>query len=286
MLRLLLLPALLALPALAADDATRDEIARLFNQRQWAEAQSLLEKITAAEPDNAEAWGSLGQVFLARSEPAPAAAALEKASALAPTNSNYQLQLGHAYGMSAVKAGLFAKLGFANKCKTAYDKAVALDPKNINARWSLMEFCRQAPSIAGGGMALAYAQAEEIRKLDPRRGRAAYASLYTAEKKFPAAFALYEEVLREKPDDNDALFSIARLAARSGQQLDRGLAALRQLSAHPDHAHDARLPTLQGNILERQGDRAGATAAYEAALALDPNFPPALELLRKLKLEP
>lgn len=284
MLRTLLLLALTAaLPAFAADQATRDEVARLLTQRQWTEAQALLEKVVAAEPGNAEAWNSLAQTFLARSDPAGAVSASEKATALDASNSGYFLQLGHAYGLSAVKAGLFSKVGFANKCKAAYDKAVELDPKNINARWSLMEYCRQAPGFMGGGMDKAYAQAAEIRTLDARRGRAAYASLYSAEKRFSEAFALYEEVLREKPDDDDALFAIGRLAARSGEQLDRGLAALRQLALHPDRASDARLPTFIGNILEKQGDKPGAQAAYEAALAIDPKFTQALEALRKLK---
>ncbi|AOS46199.1 Tetratricopeptide repeat protein [Lacunisphaera limnophila] len=284
-MRRLLLPLTLAtvLPAFAADQATRDQVAELFKQRQWAEAQAVLEKVTAAEPANAEAWNSLGLTHLARQDAVRAVTAFEKAVQLDPTKSEYVLQAGHAYGVSAVQAGLFGKMGFARKCKAAYDKAVELDPANINARWSLMEFCRQAPGFLGGGMEPAYAQAEAIRRLDARRGRAAYASLYSAEKKYAQAFALYEEVLRTQPADDDALFQVGRLAARSGEQLDRGLAALRQLATLPDRAGDARLHTLVGNILEKKGDKPGARAAYETALAGDPQYPQALEALRKLK---
>ena len=49
-------------------------------------------------------------------------------------------------------------------------KAIELDPKNIRARNSAMEFCRQAPGFLGGGMDKAYEQATEIKKLDPVRG--------------------------------------------------------------------------------------------------------------------
>lgn len=281
MLRTLLLIALSALPAFAADAALRDQVADLFKQRQWTEAQALLEKVTAAEPDNAEAWYSLGQVFLARNDAEKAVPALEKATQLDPAKSDYFLQLGHAYGISAQKAGLFAKLGFAKKCKAAYDKAVQLDPANINARWSLMEYCRQAPGIIGGGMDQAYVQAEAIKQLDARRGRSAYARLYTADKKYAEAFALYDEVLWEKPDDGDALYNVGRLAAQSGEQLERGLAALRKLLTQQG-GNNARTQTWLGAILEKQGDKPGAKAAYEAAVALDPKFTQALEALRKL----
>jgi tetratricopeptide (TPR) repeat protein len=134
----------------------------------------------------------------------------------------------------------------------------------------------------GGGMDGAYAQAAEIKKLDARRGRAAYASLYSAEKKYAEAFALYEEVLRENPNDDDALFQIGRLAARSGERLDRGLASLRQLIAKEGRPADARSHTLIGNILEKKGDKPGARAAYETAIAIDPKSTQAIESLRKL----
>lgn len=281
MLRTLLLLALSALPAFAADQALRDEVAGLFKQRQWAEAQALLEKVTAAEPGNAEAWFSLGQTFLDRSDHEKAVPALEKATQLDPAKSEYYLQLGHAYGISAQKAGLFAKLGFAKKCKAAYDKAVELDPANINARWSLMEYCKQAPGIIGGGMDQAYVQAEAIKQLDARRGRGAFASLYLADKKYAEAFALYDNVLQEKPDDGDALANIGRIAAESGVQLDRGLSALRTVLIQ-EGGKNARTHLRIGNILEKQGDKPGAKAAYEAAVAADPKFTRALEALRRL----
>ena len=277
-----MLLALAALPLFAADDATREQVNRLFQERKWAEAQAVMERVTAAEPDNAGAWHTLGLCHLAQQHPDQAVAALERAVTLAPREARNHLQLGHAYGLAAMKAGLFSKLGLAKKCKAAYDKAVELDPADINARWSLMEYCRQAPGLVGGGMEQAYAQAEAIKQLDPRRGRAAYASLYLAEKKHPEAFALYDEVLREQPDDTDALFQTGRLAAQSGEQLDRGLAALRRLTGLPDHRTDARAHTFIGQILEKLGDQAGARTAYETALAGDPQFTRALESLRRL----
>lgn len=282
MLRPLLFLVLTALPAVAADQALREQVTELFKQRQWAEAQAVLEKAVAAEPGNAEAWHSLGLTHLARNDAEKAVAALEKAAGLEPANGEYFLQLGHAYGLSAMKAGLFGKLGFARKCKAAYDKAVALDPRNINARWSVMEYCRQAPGFVGGGMDQAYAQAAEIKQLDARRGRAAYASLYVADKKYAEAFALYDEALRENPQDGDALYNVGRIAALSGEQLDRGLAALRNLLAH-EGGNNARTHTRIGNILEKQGDKPGAKAAYESALAIDPAFTQAIDSLRKLQ---
>lgn len=283
MLRTLLACSLLASPGFAVDAALRERVLGLMRQRQWAEAGALLEDVTAREPANAGAWHNLGLTWLARQQAEPAVVALEKAAQLDPQNSGFQLQLGHAYGLAADRGGIFAKLAHARKCKAAYEKAVALDPASIDARWSLMEFCRQAPGIAGGGLELAHAQADEIARLDPRRGRAARAALFSAAKQFDRAFALYDEALRQTPGDPDALFHVGRLAAESGQQLERGLAALGELAALPDRHTDARIPTLVGRIHERRGDKTAALAAYEQAVAADPNATRALEALRRLR---
>jgi len=275
---------LLATSSFAADSALREQVTTLFNQRQWAEAQGVLEKAVAVAPDNAEAYFYLGQCQLNRGDTGKAVLSFEKATALAPANSEYFRLLGDSYGLTAEKAGLFSKFGWAKKCKAAYDKSVELDPTNINARWSVMEYCRQAPGFVGGGMDGAYAQAAEIKKLDPARGRIAYASLYTADKKYSEAFAVYEELLKDAPNDYGALYQVGKLADTTGQELDRGLAALRKCLTITPTDPRGHVPAHWriGNILLQKGDKAGARTAYEAALKLNPVFPEAIDSLKKL----
>jgi tetratricopeptide (TPR) repeat protein len=281
----LILAACLGVHAVAADSALKEQITGMFREKKWAEAQVTLETLTAAEPANAEAFFYLGESFLYRDQGEPAVPPLEKAVALAPANSDYRRHLGDAYGLSAQQAGFFSKTGWALKCKAAYEKAVELDPKNISARQSLLEYYRQAPGFAGGGMDLAYAEAAEIQKLDPVRGRLAYAGLYVSEKKYAEAFALYEQVIKDSPDDYAALYQVGRLAAVSGVNVDRGLTALRRcLTLTPPSGQPGFSPTQWriGNLLEKKGDKGGARAAYEAALKADPNFAQARESLKKL----
>lgn len=273
-------------PGLAATDpAAFSAAVELYQQHKPLEAQHAFEQLALADPDNARIQFYLGRLALQRDDHAKAVVYLEKAVALAPDDSRYHLRLGDAYGRSAQKAGLFSKLGLAGKCRDEYEKAVALDPKNIDARFSLLGFYQQAPAIVGGGLDKAHEQAEEIRKLDASRGRIATAGLYLAEKKFALAFAEFETVLKANPDDYAALFQTGRLAAICGEQLDRGLAALRRcLTQTPpeDQPSHAAAHWRIGNILEKKGDKSDARAAYEAALKIDPKFPQAIESLRKL----
>ncbi len=164
---------------------------------------------------------------------------------------------------------------------------MALDPKNLNARSSLMTVYQQAPSMMGGGMAKAYEQAAAIKQLDATRGRLAFATLHAADKQYDLAFAEFDEVLKATPDNYVALYQVGKLAATSGQFLDRGLAALRRclelpvpdVSGTPGHA---AAHWRIGHILEKKHDPAGARAAYQAAVKLDATFTQAAAALKKL----
>ncbi len=269
----------------AVDPAAFKAATDLYQQRKPLEAQKAFEALAQADGKNAEVQFYLGRLALQRDDADQAVTLLEKAVALAPAESRYFLRLGDAYGSAAQKTGLFSKMGLAGKCRTAYEKAVELDPKSIDAHFSLLGFYQQAPGIVGGGMDKAYAEAREIKKLDAGRGRMAVAGLYVTEKKYTEAFGEFDEVLVQKPDDYAALFQSGRLAAITGERLDRGLAALRQcLTQTPPEGQPGHAAAhwRMGNILEKQGDKPGARAAYEASLKVDPKFPQAIDALKKL----
>ena len=271
----------------AVDPAQLAAAHALFDQAgKSAEAQKAFETIAAADSQNAEAQNFLAQLALRRDDAGQALAHAEKAAALAPDNADIQDTLGDAYGRSAQKAGLFSQLGFAKKSLAAYQRAVALAPANVNFHQSLFDYYRQAPGIAGGGTDKALGEAAIIKQLDPVRGRLAFATLYVADKKFDQALAEFDEVLKTSPDNYAALYQVGRLAAISGQFLDRGLASLRHcLELKPgenDPAH-AAAQWRMGNILEKKNDPTGARAAYAAALKLDPKFTQAADASKKLK---
>ncbi len=70
---------------------------------------------------------------------------------------------------------MMSKMSMAPKLRDAFEKTVQLDPNNLDARESLLQFYLQAPSVVGGGKDKAQAQAREIAKRDPARGHLAQA---------------------------------------------------------------------------------------------------------------
>jgi tetratricopeptide (TPR) repeat protein len=306
---------------LAATDPTQLAAARaLYDAKKFPEAEAALKKLAAADAGSADIQFYLGKVATARDDLEAGVKYLEKAVQLAPQNASYHHELGDVYGQSAQKAGVLSKFGLAKKCLAEYLRAAELDPKNVGYHQSLFEYYRQAPGLAGGGNDKAEAEAAaimhlepvsghaalvtlyasdkkfdqalehaaEVKKLDAARGRLAYAALYTQTKEYDKAFAQFDEVLKATPDDYSALYQVGKLAATTGQQLERGMTSLRRCvemtaPTTPGTPGHAAAWWRIGNIAEKKNDVAGARAAYQTALERDPKFTAAAEALKKLR---
>jgi tetratricopeptide (TPR) repeat protein len=271
----------------ASPDATPLATGRtLFEGGHYPEARAALAPLVAAEPQNAEALFYLGWTAFRLNQPEESAKLLEQATALDGQRSLYFHVLGDAYGAILQHASVFGKMGWARKCLAAYDRAIALDPDNLDARAARLSYYRHAPAIAGGGMDKARAEAEEIRRRDPVRGAQALADLYVSEKRPAEAFAVIDQLVAQHPDNKPAQYHLGRLAAITGQQLARGAAALEAYLQYSPQGSEPGIAAAHwrlGMIREKAGDRSAARAEYEAALKLNPEFAAARESLKKLQ---
>lgn len=269
---------------IASSTAVREGLG-LIEQKRFAEAQAIFEPVLSREPGNLEAAYQLGVLALRRGDAGAAVELLEKALKLAPDAARTHHHLGHAYGLSAVSASLFSKMGFARKCLASYQRAVELAPQNVEYRLSLIRYYQGAPAIAGGGAEKALAAAEQVRALDPVRGSLTVVGIHVSGKQWSAAFAELARLRELRPELRETDYQLGRLAALSDQRQEEGIAALRRFLAAPPQPGDS--PTAQaqfrlGMLLEKTGKASAARAAYQAALALDPNHQPARAALSRL----
>lgn len=277
-------------PVRAGERATPAELSSaqaLLGAGKNSEARVAFEQILAHVPDDPEANCAVGLLACDDGEWEKALRCATKAVTGDPDNARYQYCWAAANGVSALKAGMFSRLGYAKKCLAAYQRAAELEPRNLQYRWSLLGYYQQAPGLAGGDLAKAYAQAAEIGKIDAESGRQAFTRLYVSEKKYDLAFRQYDEVLRESPDNAVALYQFGRLALTTDRRLDEGLAAFRRCLHLP--APDAKDPSWYasvhwrlGNVWEKKTQPAEARAEYLTALQLDPSFGPAKRALEKI----
>jgi tetratricopeptide (TPR) repeat protein len=74
---------------------------------------------------------------------------LEKAVTQAPQSAEAHYLLASAYGAKVMSSGMLAAARYGPKMKAAYEKAVALDPRHVDARFGLVQFYAMAPGNDG-----------------------------------------------------------------------------------------------------------------------------------------
>src|SRR6185503_1595694 len=145
-------------------------VATLIDQRKLDEARPQVQAMLAKDKNDANAMFLMGRIFEAEGKSGDAVDWYEKAVKRDETNARYHLGLGNALGTEAQNASKFRQPFLARRVKSEFERAVALDPKMIDAREGLVGFYSQAPGFMGGDMDKAKAQAVEIGKMDKLRG--------------------------------------------------------------------------------------------------------------------
>ena len=87
-----------------------------------------------------------------------------------PTDANYYFKYGGVLGMKAKNANKLSALGMIPEVKSSFEKAIALNPKHIEARWALIELYLQLPGIVGGSERKARKYADELLTISPIDG--------------------------------------------------------------------------------------------------------------------
>src|SRR5258706_16414998 len=90
-----------------------------------------------------------GRAALTRGDSEAAIGILEKAVAQSPKSAEAHFYLGGSYGSKAQESGLFGAAKYASKVKDEFEKAVALNPKYVEARYGLVQVYAAAPGIMG-----------------------------------------------------------------------------------------------------------------------------------------
>lgn len=302
-----------------SDDSLKSAIL-LFQQGKYVEAKDAFTAAVNNNPRNAEALYFLGRIAFVEEDWEASVAWLEKAVEVDERNSIYHMWLGRAYGRKAQEASIFGKASLAGRTKRAFEKAVSLDPDNVDARLYLMEFYRRAPGIVGGSMKKAREQAEEVKKRNPYQGHVVLGALFEDEKEYMSAekeyltavqiqpdsssayyslgllytntelydkaFATYERLLGINPREMRAHYQFGRVAAISGKRLAEGERSLKTFLEHEPRDTDSWLSAAHwrlGMIYEKQGKNDLARKEYQASLRLDPNRREAAEALERMR---
>ena len=141
----------------------------------------------------------------------------EKAVAISPNNSDYELWLGRAWGRRAETSGWLTGPMHASKARPSFERAVALDPKNHEAKNDLFDFYLNAPGFLGGGLEKAAALAKTIANERPPEYEFEEAQLADRRKDYIAAEAHLRRAMELAPTQAGRVLDLARYVAKRGR---------------------------------------------------------------------
>lgn len=197
-----------------AGDGILDQARRLYQQTDYQGSLALLE---ANPTPSAEESCLIGRNYLMLGDFKKATEQIQKAVDQDPQVSDYHLWLGRAWGRRAESASLFSAPLGAAKARQAFERAVELDGKNLEAMNDLFDYYLEAPGFLGGGLDKAGALAERIGKLNPAEYHYAEARLSEKRNESSAAEQHFRRAIQLAPRQVGRLIDLARYLAKQGR---------------------------------------------------------------------
>jgi tetratricopeptide (TPR) repeat protein len=197
--------------------ASPAQLARALELYQRTEYDAALRVLLPAPDKDAQAHQLIGQCYYMQGNPKKASEFFEKAVAADPNSSNHRLWLGRAYGRRAETSSFVTAPSFATKARQHFEKAVELDPRNLDAINDLFEYYLDAPGLLGGGLDKAASLAKRIGELDPAEYHYAQAQLAEKRKEFQTAENQLRRATELAPRQVGRLIDLANFLAKQGR---------------------------------------------------------------------
>ena len=297
----------------------------LFRSGKHAEAKRLFAERVAKDKGDHRSMFYLGRIAEEADSFGEASDWYEKAIKLNDTSATYHFWLGSATGAQAQRASKIKQPFLARKVKSEFERASQLDPRMLEPRIGLVDFYTMAPGFMGGSKEKAQQQIVELKKLHPYRGQVAEARIANREKdvaaegrayeaalaaakvaapdslapwyllatyyrrnnRFDESFAVYDSIMKRKPDELPVHASYGVAASLSGKNLERGERELKlYLEQPPKDVNDATLSFVRyhlGQIYEKSARKESAKAEYKEAVRLNKDNADAKKALAALK---
>lgn len=206
-----------------ADDARLDELQKMIDEGWWDDAGQELTRIIGQDRNSTRAYYMLAEIYLMELDSGrkmhwdEAEKYAKKAVELDGDDIENLMLLGSVMGIKARDGSKLKAIGRAKTSLGSYEKAVELEPDNIEARDWLINFHLNAPGFAGGDKDEARRQAAAIAKLDPVEGHCAQADIYEfVDKDLVKAEAELEAALGKDPGESKPYYMYGNFASRNG----------------------------------------------------------------------
>lgn len=168
---------------------------KLFREEKFKQAQSVFENFLKENPSNLKAIEYLGDIAVHTKSWDKAIGYYQKLKQLKPLEANYYYKYGGALAMKATQVNKFKAFGMIGEVRESFEKAIALNPKHIEARWALVLLYIQLPGIVGGSESKALRYSNELLKLSPVDGYLSKGNIDEYFKRYSVAEQEYKKAI-------------------------------------------------------------------------------------------
>jgi cytochrome c-type biogenesis protein CcmH/NrfG len=266
--------------ALYAASPSLERANRLY---QYTDYEGSLQILLPIQDKDGAIYTLIGKNYYMLGDFKKATESLGKAVKAQTSNSEYHLWLGRAYGRRAETSSVFTAPGLASKARENFERAVSLDPKNLEAINDLFEYYLAAPGFLGGGYEKAAKLAARIAQLDPVEGHYAQAKLAEDRKEYSSAEAQLRRAAELAPQQVGRVIDLAKFLARQGrfQESDQSFERAERIAPNSPKLLYQRAETYISD--KRNLDIARMLLRQYLASKLTPDDPPRSEAEKLLK---
>ena len=199
-----------------AGPAELERARQLFNRSQFQAAVNTLSAVSQLADGPTQEL--LGKSYFMLGEYKKAAEAFERAIAVNPSSSTYYHWLGKSQGRRAETSSPFTAPAYATKARNAFEKAVELDGRNLEAINDLFSYYLEAPGFLGGGLNKAEGLAKRIQALDPVEYHYAMAQISDKRKDYNSAESHFRRAFELAPRQVGRIVDLAKYLSKHGKQ--------------------------------------------------------------------
>ncbi len=195
----------------SAGAAVLDDARAAYQKASFREVVDLLETTPRLGREEALILGK-SQFLMGRFEDAEKS--FERSLQAGGDSAELRNWMGRAVGMQAEGAGPFRALGLARKARDQFQRAVEMEPRNLEAVSDLFSFYLAAPGFLGGGLAKARTLAETVRGLDAAEYAGMRSQIAEKEKDYAGAEQWLRKAMEAAPRSIGRRVDLARFYTR------------------------------------------------------------------------
>jgi len=200
----------LSTPARAQANRKAEE---LYNKTEYKASLELLDKGSR----DAAVENLIGRDYFMMGDFKKAVDFFRNAAAIDPSNSDYALWLGRAWGRRAETSNSLLAPGYASKARHWFEEAVQLNSRNEEALSDLFEYYLEAPGFLGGGLGKAQRVASQIASVDPSEGFWAGTRVAEHKREYGTVESRLSHAIELAPLQVGQVLNLARFMAKEGR---------------------------------------------------------------------